>query len=111
MKRLWMTLLLMGCSAVPEALLTAPDQPSFNEALKVHGPVRDTEVSALISEASGQNPVRAYNALQLLSLSRSQDAQAALERIGATTPDPRRWACAASSLLVREELGQGKFPA
>ena len=103
-------LLLSGCSATLEPLLTAPDAQTFDEKLKIHGPVEAGEVSTLKREARGRDLGRARNAASLLSLSREAEAEQTLESLGSTTTDPAIWATAAASRLLKEQLGQGAFP-
>ena len=102
--------LLAGCSASLEPLLSAPDDRTFDEKLKIHGPVDSSEVSTLKREARGQDPSRARNAASLLTLSREPEAEQELENLGATTNDVKVWSIAAASRLLKEQLDLGAFP-
>lgn len=101
---------LAGCSANLEPLLSAPDDKTFDEKLKIHGPVDSWEVSTLQSEAQGKDPLRARNAASLLTLSREPEAEKSLIALGAATADVQIWSTAAASQMLKEQLGHGTFP-
>lgn len=105
-------LLLAGCSATRlEPLLSATDEQTFDEKLRIHGPVDSYEVSTLQSEVRGKDPLRARNAASLLTLSREPEAEQSLETLGAATTDVPIWATAAASRLLNQgALGHGSFP-
>lgn len=103
-------LLLAGCSTTLEPLLTAPDAKTFDEKLRIHGPVDSWEVSTLQREAQSKDALRARNAASLLTLSREPAAEQSLETLGAATTDEQIWATAAASRLLKEQLGHGSFP-
>lgn len=104
--------LLVGCSAARlEPLLNASDSKSFDEQLKIHGPVTSDEVSTLIREAKRSDAKRSHNAIALLTLSRDPAAQETLEQLGASTNDVNAWGTATASALLREQLDVAKVPA
>jgi hypothetical protein len=105
-----MLIFLSGCSASLEGLLSAPDQKTFDERLKIHGPVDPSEVSTLKREAQNQDRTRARNAVWLLTLSREPAAEQALEFLGSTTADLQIWSSAAASRLLKQQLGIDGFP-
>ncbi|MBN9420717.1 MAG: hypothetical protein J0I12_35050 [Candidatus Eremiobacteraeota bacterium] len=103
-------LVLAGCSASLEPLLSAPDSETFDEKLRIHGPIDSSELSTLKREVQSKEPLRAHNAASLLTLSREAEAEQVLEQLGATTADVRIWATASASRLLKEQLDKGAFP-
>lgn len=103
-------ILLAGCSASLEPLLSSPDDKTFDEKLRIHGPVDSSEVASLKREALGKDSLRARNAASLLALSREPEAGQILETLGSTTGDVQIWSTAAASRLVKEQLDLGAFP-
>lgn len=112
MRKLALSLLLLlaGCTSTLEPLLSAPDAKTFDEKLKIHGPVDSSEVPTLEREAAGKDPLRARNATSLLTLSRDPKAQQQLEKLGASTADLNIWGTATADALLAEQLGHGQVP-
>lgn len=92
-----------------ESLLSSSDEDQFGQRLRLHGPVTDGEVPALIKEATARNERRRRNATELLRLNRSPQASAALADVAAHTKDELQYTIAMGGLLTQEDARVAKL--
>lgn len=86
------------------SLLDSATDEEFDQRLQVHGPIKDSEVSALIDQAKSTQVRTRRNATALLRLTRSPEAKAALQRIAAQTGDEVQYAIALGGFLDEPNL-------
>ena len=90
--------------ALLNSLLDSATDAEFNQRLRLHGPVKDDEVPALIEQARSAQTRTRRNATSLLGLTRSSEAKAALARIAAQTSDEVQYAVALDRFLDEPNL-------
>lgn len=90
--------------ALLNSLLDSATDEEFDQRLRVHGPIKDDEVPALIEQSSSAQARARRNATALLRLTRSSDAKAALAKIAAHTSDEVQYTIALGGLLKEPNL-------
>lgn len=91
-------------SVLLESLLDSADDGEFDQRLRLHGPIKDSELPMLIEKSRSANGRTRRNATALLLLSRSTEAEAALEKIAVHTSDAVQYAIAVGGLLDNPRL-------
>lgn len=91
-------------SGLLDSLLDSANDEEFEQRLRLHGPISDGEVSALIKKAKSPQARTRRNATALLRLTRDSDAKAALVRFAAETSDEAQYAVALGGLLEDPRL-------